>query len=236
MIDLSKVTYFLADGRSLQKDQEDNLRRIVSFAQKRVKFHCIKLALVENPNIEGTEWISITPMGIGGYCDFCLNKMADYIESDFVLIFQQDGFIVNPDRWNPEFLNYDYIGAPWGPIKSPSVGNGGFSLRSRKLLKRVKSVSCPQECNEDGVFCSLAPQLEREGFRYAPVDVARRFSIEMKIDGEHLASECFGQHRFHLNRLTRTMPMETFAATIDKANSLVPDVSSGALSLLTHRV
>ena len=46
------------------------------------------------------------------YNNFLLT-INPYIDSDFALIVQDDGHIVNPTKWNAEFLNYDYIGAPW---------------------------------------------------------------------------------------------------------------------------
>ena len=71
-----------------------------------------------------------------------------------MLVIQDDGHIVNPSLWDEEFLKYDYIGLPWPfedswiekqlkeqrPIirkvyPKNRVGNGGFSLRSRKFLE-----------------------------------------------------------------------------------------------------
>ena len=46
------------------------------------------------------------------YNNFVLS-LNRYIESDFVLIIQDDGHIVNPKMWLDEYLEYDYIGAPW---------------------------------------------------------------------------------------------------------------------------
>lgn len=41
-------------------------------------------------------------------------KLLDsYIETPHVLVVQYDGFILNPDAWTDEFLEYDYVGAPW---------------------------------------------------------------------------------------------------------------------------
>ena len=82
-------------------------------------------------------------------------NLNNYIDSDFVLIIQDDGHIVNPHLWDNEFLNYDYIGAPWPNNKKwknrfskydekvssniirnfnlNNIGNGGFSLRSKNF-------------------------------------------------------------------------------------------------------
>ena len=39
--------------------------------------------------------------------------LKEYINSEHVLVIQDDGHIVNPDIWDDNFLDYDYIGAPW---------------------------------------------------------------------------------------------------------------------------
>jgi hypothetical protein len=54
-------------------------------------------------------------------------------DTDFVLSVQLDGFPTRPDLWSDDFLQFDYIGAPWPAELNPyRVGNSGFSLRSRK--------------------------------------------------------------------------------------------------------
>ena len=48
---------------------------------------------------------------------------------------QWDGYAVNPGAWDAAFLDCDYLGAKWSWHKDAMrVGNGGFSLRSRRLL------------------------------------------------------------------------------------------------------
>jgi hypothetical protein len=70
----------------------------------------------------------------------CLRLMPLVVTTEFNLIVQSDGFAVNGSAWDDRFWNYDYIGAPWTwmwgggpPWSGPIVGNGGFSLRSRRL-------------------------------------------------------------------------------------------------------
>lgn len=40
-------------------------------------------------------------------------ELGDHIHTDFALIVHADGFVVHPEMWRDEFLDYDYIGAPW---------------------------------------------------------------------------------------------------------------------------
>jgi hypothetical protein len=72
-------------------------------------------------------------------------------DDEYIMFVQYDGFPVNLHHWTDDFLNYDYIGAPWyfhdryitSVSKNkfpPKVGNGGFSLRSMKLMKLCKTL------------------------------------------------------------------------------------------------
>lgn len=42
-----------------------------------------------------------------------LYEMGKYVRTDFVMLVHYDGFVVHPEMWRDEFLDYDYIGAPW---------------------------------------------------------------------------------------------------------------------------
>ncbi|KAF4746198.1 hypothetical protein FOZ62_025133, partial [Perkinsus olseni] len=66
--------------------------------------------------------------------------------ADKVLVFQSDSVMCGSGDLD-DFLEYDYIGAPWKhrPL-GLSVGNGGFSLRSRSLL-----MECIRSCEEEEV-------------------------------------------------------------------------------------
>jgi hypothetical protein len=58
-----------------------------------------------------------------------------------ILIHQEDSIIFKQNV--KDFLEYDYIGAPWklepGTVNSPSFGNGGFSLRSKEMMLEIIS-------------------------------------------------------------------------------------------------
>src|SRR5215469_5203243 len=60
------------------------------------------------------------------------------VETSHFLMVQWDSGIVSPAQWSDDFLGYDYVGAPWGWYgDAHEVGNGGFSLRSRRLMQHV---------------------------------------------------------------------------------------------------
>lgn len=118
------------------------------------------------------------------YNRFMLKNLYFHIETDFVLSVQFDGFIINPAAWSDDYLQYDYIGAPWPCTwKEYAVGTGGFSLRSKRLLKALQDdrIVLPQDqVAEDLCICrTYRSTLEvHHGIRFAPVAVAEQFAYE----------------------------------------------------------
>ena len=124
------------------------------------------------------------PISIGSvdeYSAFMLRGLATHITTPFVLVVQWDGYVLDASAWDPAFLEYDYIGAPFrsGP-QGWLVGNGGFSLRSAKLLAAMQNPAITISNPEDTCIChENRDRLERDfGIRFAPSDVASRFSYE----------------------------------------------------------
>jgi hypothetical protein len=99
--------------------------------------------------------------------------------------------------WSDDFYRFDYIGAPWWGGK-PSVGNGGFSLRSKKLLRALEDLNFIEGIPEDVLICThYRSILERKyQIKFAPVEVAERFSFEMAKTKKEI-SRAFGFHGMH---------------------------------------
>jgi tetratricopeptide (TPR) repeat protein len=138
--------------------------------------------------LPGIETIQIPALNSrDAYSAFVLHALADYIETEFVLIIQWDGYVINSAAWHDEFLQHDYIGAVWGHLTDTfRVGNGGFSLRSKKLLSACRQIALEGETlNEDDLVCRKHRCiLEREfGIRFAPEKIAERFSFELTYPG-----------------------------------------------------
>lgn len=147
---------------------------------------------------EGFEKILINKIqSLEDYNDIVINFLPQIIETDYVLIIQFDGFIINPNLFSQLYLNFDYIGASWPQFSSSTVGNGGFSLRSLKLLKAAKEISHLRKCNmaEDEFICRyIRPILEYDyGIKFAPPEFADFFSREHK----NIDNPTFGFHGFH---------------------------------------
>jgi hypothetical protein len=115
------------------------------------------------------------------YSYFLLTRLADYLITDHCLIIQWDGFVVDASCWEEGFLEFDYIGAPWPQFDDGhDVGNGGFSLRSRKLLRACRDPSFRLGHPEDMAICRTNRSLlERaHGIRFADHETASRFALE----------------------------------------------------------
>lgn len=115
------------------------------------------------------------------YSRFVVQCLAEHIRSSHVLVTQWDGFILDTEAWTPAFLACDYVGAVWPEQpEGLNVGNGGFSLRSRRFLEASAALDLPHWHPEDEVLCRVQrPQLERRfGVRFASPALARRFAFE----------------------------------------------------------
>jgi tetratricopeptide (TPR) repeat protein len=130
----------------------------------------------------GARHIAIPPLaGRAAYSQFVMKDLLRHIQTEHMLLIQWDGYVVNPDAWSDDFLRHDYIGARWGfHDDAHCVGNGGFSLRSRRLLEALQDPAIDRFEPEDLMICrDYRPLLEsRYGIRFAPPEVADRFSFE----------------------------------------------------------
>ncbi|HEX6792553.1 MAG TPA: DUF5672 family protein, partial [Casimicrobiaceae bacterium] len=115
------------------------------------------------------------------YSRFVLKSLAHHVDTPHVLLIQWDGYVVNPAAFEPSFLECDYIGAKWFWFDDGMrVGNGGFSLRSRKLLAALQDPRIElTEAEDITIGRAYRPLLEREyGIRYASEALADRFAFE----------------------------------------------------------
>jgi glycosyltransferase involved in cell wall biosynthesis len=118
--------------------------------------------------------------GIQEYSRYYIKELTKHVDTEHVLIIHADGYIQNVDAWDDSWLQYDYIGATWGYKDNMNVGNGGFTLRSKKLLDILSKLELDNYHPEDDIICrQLRPWLEKEhGIKFAPEEVANKFSIE----------------------------------------------------------
>lgn len=136
-------------------------------------------------------------------------ELHNYVDTEFAMLIHADGYVVHPEKWKDEFLEYDYVGAPW-PLPTDNysyrdaIGNiirvgNGVSLRSKRIMELPSQLgfawmSYYGNTNEDGYLCCHRRQsLIGEGIRYAPLEVAKYFSKEHEIP-ENIGLETFAFH------------------------------------------
>ena len=169
------------------------------------------------------------PFGYLEYNLFVLYQLMYYIETDYCLIVQNDGWVLNGQNWQDAYREYDYIGAPL-PIlleteadgqfflkgtdqylakqhliqTSPNLDepqNGGFSLRSKRLLTMPRQLGLNVEIRpplppKDGKIAGMEwlvrlhhedmfltaqhrYRLQDLGLKFAPPNIATQFSSEV---------------------------------------------------------
>ena len=115
------------------------------------------------------------------YSHLMLKDLGRHFATSHVLVIQWDGYVINGATWRPEFLQYDYIGAPWAfHSDDHRIGNGGFSLRSRRLLDALQDPQVADlDPEDDAIGRRYRDLLEtRYGIRFPNEDLARAFSLE----------------------------------------------------------
>jgi len=196
VLDLSDVTLCCVDTRSVSLALNAIQKCMAAARFGRVVFLGPDPKNIPIAPPVGVDWISIPALrGIEDYNRIMLRDLLTHVHTTHVLIVQWDGYIVHPELWRPQFLEWDYIGAPWYHGGRPgTVGNGGFSLRSVKLLKALASIELDTTRPEDMEICvHRRDELEREHtIRIAPLDAAQSFACEY---GTYKPS--FGFHGMH---------------------------------------
>lgn len=121
-----------------------------------------------------------------------LDVVIPMIRTEFVMMVQNDGFMIGAKNWSADFLKYDYIAAPWKP-DFPScnrVGCGAFTLQSQRFLRAQRkhrhlypsAIETPHKGLDYWVSHTMHPIFTmQEGIQYAPLDMACRWALEYEI-------------------------------------------------------
>lgn len=138
-----------------------------------------------------------------------IGRLHARFDTEYALCIHGDGFPLR--RGLEAFVGpYDYIGSPWGrpswytnlvfPYPKYCVGNGGLSLRSRRLCELAASCYRRKyrvlpDCYvmvDDVFYSRVLPRFERAcraTMSYAPPEVAGRFSFESNPEFYALGGE-----------------------------------------------
>jgi len=218
LLNLPDVTLFGIDAHD-----PNGIKRAADICQMFIGFGDIKI--ITERLFSGRE----------AYSKFCIKDMVKYINTSHVLIIHPDGYIQNYNAWENEWLQYDYIGASWGFYDNKNNGNGGFSLRSKKLLEILSKIDLGCYHPEDEVIGrELRPMLERKyGIKFAPAEVCNKFSIEAygasvwKDRKGYTGNEycdSFGFHGYHVSNLP-IPPLPKVGSTRNLISKLHPKYS-----------
>jgi hypothetical protein len=154
----------------------------------------------------GTEGVSLDIErrlcgGLRSLSHDCITELHRRFDTEFVLIVQNDGFPIR--RGLAEFVGpYDYIGAPWPqptwytgaifPYPAYNVGNGGFSLRSKRICelaawhyrRRYRLIPASWFTTEDVFYARVLRRCEpdyRRRMAFAPLTLAAQFAVERDL-------------------------------------------------------
>ena len=196
MLSLENVTLIAADCTDIGK-----LVKAADICESFAKFNSVKLLTsVASPAVD-KRIVNIPEISTKEEYDrFMMEEINNYVDTEYALVFQSDGFILNPNAWDDEYLKYDYIGAPWGYPGNKGMGNGGFSLRSKKLLVECANATFEREYGglenqEDMQICVKHKEyFESKGIKYAPKELAAKFSLEGNPDNDRIWTHQFGFH------------------------------------------
>ncbi len=198
MLNLKNVTLIAADCVDIGK-----LTKAADICESFANFGAVKLLTCPSNGTPALDSRIINIRDINSkeeYDKFMMEEINEYVTTEYALVFQSDGFILNPNAWDEEYLKYDYIGAPWGYPGNKGVGNGGFSLRSKKLLEECANATFEREYGglenqEDMQICvKHRKYFESKGIKYAPKELAAKFSIEGNPENDRIWTHQFGFH------------------------------------------
>ena len=199
MIDLLDVTLLTISGTDDIPMFLEHLRSIC-YSKQHINFGKIKiLSPIKTVNaLKDIEYVKIKKLSYGEYSDFIIRELNDYVDTKYVLIVQSDGFVTNVDKYDSRFLDYDYIGAPWKNIPhyyGIRIGNGGFSLRSKRFLEICQKYCPTHGFNEDHLVCITYRHIFlNHGIKYAPLEIASLFSYESECNDKITSFDTFGIH------------------------------------------
>ncbi len=185
----------------------------------------------------GIDIVDVGPIDSGAaYSHVVLRRLPGVVDTSHVLVTQWDGFVRDASAWQPQFLEWDYIGAPWPEQPAAlQVGNGGFSLRSQKLLQAGLDPLITEEHPEDLMLCRIhrAALETAHGLRFAPPELARRFAFENRRPDV----ACFGFHGpYNLPQVLDETTLQSWLAQLPDPFFRSRDARRLARALLARRM
>lgn len=175
----------------------EGIRRSLARSQSRCHFHSVIVFTDkpdEFPDCETVQIPRITPAAALNIVNLTIIPAHTDRYGSHILTNHWDSWVQNPGAWRDDWLEFDYIGAPW---PDGVVGNDGFALISSRFLRAVADLHIPatvRHCRPaDVVVCRdrhrgtakcYRTELEAAGMSYAHTDTASQFSTEGDYSGQ----------------------------------------------------
>lgn len=177
----------------------------------KVLHHCKKLVdfgevkLLTSIPVDYQHRVKIMPLNsLIAYSVFMLTRFNEYITTPHCLIVQCDGWILNPDSFDPLWLENDYTSPLF--MQYDHCGSGGFSLRSKSIMDYAAEItpkwdgtqSHAEEITrkwgyyEDGALCLTNRFSE---FKIASLEQAADFGQGGNRNPKYFREKPFGFHR-----------------------------------------
>lgn len=190
MLELPQVTLICVATQNHESAEDAIFRSMDS-----IKWGKVQILSDKDIDIAETNYTYIEPFKtIDDWNYFIFYDLHKYVNTEFCLLIHPDGYVINPDSWKPEFLNWDFCGAPWPEnecFRTTSgemirVGNS-VSIRSKRLLELPSKLGLVWEphdgnTNEDTAICVHYRQHFIDAdMTFAPVEIAAHFSHEIPV-------------------------------------------------------
>lgn len=144
-----------------------------------------------------------------GWNRFMVKELWKFIPDGFCLFIHHDGYVLNPKAWRKEFMDFDYIGAPWWYHDGINVGNGGFSFRSKKFLEVSNEFEWDRYHPEDHrLIREHGHIMQAKGIKFAPEIMASKFALEANRMWGKVWNGQFGFHNVNITDISRSTEYE----------------------------
>lgn len=210
MIELNKVTLISIDCynygaavASLKKSMEQcKFSRVIFFTDIPLK-------------LDGIEVINIPSItSKPEYSQFVIKELWKYIETDYVLVTQHDGWILNGNSWSDDFFNFDGLGSAWLYTDQRNNFNGGFCLMSKKLITVLGTDDFIKIVSPDDEIIGRLYRnylIENHGIKFPDDDTCDRFAFELRTP----VYDTFGFHSYFHKPYQKTVVVSRKAALGD---------------------
>ncbi len=191
-IKLPDVTLITVTGKNYQRDEH---KKALQKSYEGIDFGSIV-------HVESTDIFDVE-----SWNTFISKELYKHFYTTHCLLIHSDGYVIHPELWKDEWLQYDFAGSPW-PLPTDSysyrnengeivrVGNS-VGLRSRRLMHLISTR--PNDFhfgnnNEDGNICTWNRSwLESLGCKFMPFEEALNFGREIDLP-EHQGRDTFLFH------------------------------------------